>query len=114
VFQTVGGGQVRFLEHVVRVNTAQQSPVHAEVDHPPQTLLVLRKKRGQGLPVAVFQPLRQFVWLLDLVVHAGLHNQIYENLSVFSTREITESSVFRGGHVPPDTQNPERKTCASL
>ena len=74
MLQAAGRRQVRFLEHVVGVNAAQQSPVHAEVDHPPQALPVLGKKRGQGVPVAAFHALYQSVGLLDSFVHAGLHS----------------------------------------
>ena len=62
-------GKIRLLEHVVRIDAAQQPPVHPEADHPPQALAVLGKKRRQGLDVAAFQTIRQSAGIFDCIDH---------------------------------------------
>ena len=46
MLQTSRRGEIGFLKHVVRIDSAQQPPIHAEIDDPPQPVPLLRKKQG--------------------------------------------------------------------
>lgn len=60
VFDTLHNGQPRFLQNVVGVDATVQSGVHAEIDHPPQPVMVLRKQFGQRILIALNYTVDEF------------------------------------------------------
>jgi hypothetical protein len=62
--------QIRFLKHVIRVNSPAQTLVQAEIHHPPQAFTMLGKQIGQCRFVALAKPVKQLVRTLDNISHS--------------------------------------------
>ncbi len=58
MFESLGRGQVDFLQDIVGINSAQQSVVEAKVDDPPKSISVQREQFGKCLRVSSLDALQ--------------------------------------------------------
>ena len=72
MFQALTGGQESLLQHVIRIQPPAQRFGQAEMNHPPQTLPLAGKHRGQSLRVTGPQPaLKVFHSDIGISGHVG-------------------------------------------